>query len=124
MKKSQQRLVYAGSVGALALAAAYAYYGALVPATHPDHDHGILNLDAGGRLLVTQRDGTNRNLVGRPGHPLVIHFFAPGVPDAGTELKELFEFQRTESTKDVEFVLIARDTDFAKLDSWLAAQQI
>ena len=106
------------AAGALA---AYAYYLSLVPATHPDHDHGILNLDAGGRLMVETRSGKPRNLVGRPGHVLVVHFFGTAVPEAPEELRGLFRFQQgVGSDGRVEFVLIARDRDFPTVDAWLA----
>jgi hypothetical protein len=118
MTASQRRLVLGGIFAAAALAAGTAYYLSLVPATHPDHDHGIMNLDAGGRLVVTQRNGEKRNLVGAPGHTLVVHYFSTDVPGAATELAGLFAAQKR-LPKDVEFVVIAREPDFGKLDAWL-----
>jgi hypothetical protein len=123
MTKTQRRLAFAGLVLGAALASGYAYYLSLVPATHPDHDHGILNLDAGGRLLVATRSGKTRNLVGRPGHILVIHFFSTKAPGAAEELAALFGLQR-KAEPDTEFVLIAQDPDFATVDAWLAAQKL
>lgn len=106
-------------VGAAALMG-YAYYLSLTPATHPDHDHGILNLDAGGRLVVETRDGKGRNLVGKPGKVLVLHFFSTSVPEAPSELRALFAFQeRTRADANLEVVLIAKDPDFATLDAFL-----
>lgn len=105
------------AAGALA---AYAYYLSLVPASHPDHDHGILNLDAGGRLMVETRSGKPRNLVGRPGHALVVHCFSTNVPEAAAELKSLFQFQEGVLTdRRIEFILIAENKDFATVDAWL-----
>ena len=106
------------AAGALA---AYAYYLSLVPASHPDHDHGILNLDAGGRLIVETRSGKPRNLVGRPGHVLVVHFFSTSAQEAADELRGLFRFQQGVAADGrVEFVLIAQDRDFPAVDGWLA----
>jgi len=106
------------AAGALA---AYAYYLSLVPASHPDHDHGILNLDAGGRLMVETRTGKPRNLVGRPGHVLIVHFFGTAAPEAADELKGLFQFQESVLTdRRIEFVLVAEDKDFSSVDAWLA----
>ena len=106
------------AAGALA---AYAYYLSLVPASHPDHDHGILNLDAGGRLMVETRTGKPRNLVGRPGHVLIVHFFGTAAPEAADELKGLFQFQESVLTdRRIEFVLVAEDKDFSSVDTWLA----
>ena len=106
------------AAGALA---AYAYTLSLVPASHPDHDHGILNLDAGGRLMVQTRSGKSRNLVGAPGHVLVVHFFSTGVPEAADELRGLFRFQQgLPPGGQVEFLLVAKDRDFQTVDGWLA----
>ena len=123
MTITQRRLVVTGLVVAGALAAGAAYYLSLVPATHPDHDHGILNLDAGGRLIVETRNGRTRNLVGAPGHVLVVHFFSTGAPGAAEELGSLFAYEKA-APKDVEFVLIAKEPDFKTLDAWLAANHL
>ena len=38
-------------------------YRSLVPAIHPDHDHGLENIAGGGFLWVEATDGKRRNLV-------------------------------------------------------------
>jgi hypothetical protein len=99
----------------------FAFRSALVPATHADHDHGILNLDAGGHLDVTTRDGRGRNLVGAPGKVLVVHFVDPEDGAAADELRELFAFQEPlKGDAGTEFVVLARMASFAALDAWLA----
>ena len=104
---------------------AWAYYLSLVPATHPDHDHGILNLDAGGHLLVQLRDGKTRNLVGRPGKVLVVPFFSTKAPGAAAELEGAFRAQEgLKGDTGVEFVYIAEDATFAALDAWLAENKL
>ncbi|MCG3194526.1 MAG: hypothetical protein DIJKHBIC_03786 [Thermoanaerobaculia bacterium] len=125
MKTSQRRAVLGLCLaGAFALIG-YAYYLSLTPATHPDHDHGILNLDAGGRLHVETRDGKGRNLVGAPGKVLIVHFFSTKTPDAASELRGLFEMQKSlAADRGVEFVLIAKDPDFATVDAWLSQNQL
>jgi hypothetical protein len=125
MTPSRRRNILLASGVFLAAAMAYAYWLSLTPATHPDHDHGILNLDAGGRLIVEQRSGKNRNLVGQPGHPLVLHFFSTAAPGASDELAGIFLQQEAlKNDKDVEFVLIAHDKDFATLDAWLKSKNL
>src|SRR5258706_6311195 len=94
MKASTRRSVFGVCILLAASAGAYAYWLSLVPATHPDHDHGILNLDAGGRILVATRDGKSRNLVGRPGKPLVLHFTSPEAPGAADDLSKIFDTER------------------------------
>ena len=121
MKTNQRRTLLGLALVAAGALAAYAYYLSLVPASHPDHDHGILNMDAGGRLMVETRTGKSRNLVGRPGHVLVVHFFSTAAPGAAEELRGLFRFQQSvPSDGRVEFVLIAEDASFGAVDGWLA----
>jgi len=123
MTLSRRRLALGGLFLAAALLFGLAWRASLVPATHPDHDHGILNLDAGGRLMVLRRDGSERNLVGRPGKVMVVHFFGTDAPGAASELAALFAAEsRLKADPGIEWVLIARNTDFASLDAWLAAR--
>ena len=120
MTPSRRRVFLLGALALVAAGFAYAYWLSLVPATHPDHDHGILNLDAGGRLNVITREGSKRNLVGRPGKTLVVHFFSSSAPGAAEELAGIFRLQaELKADPGVEFVLIAHDPDFATLDAWL-----
>ena len=125
MTPSRRRTVLFTACALVAAAMAYAYWLSLTPATHPDHDHGILNLDAGGRLIVELRNGKTRNLVGKPGHALVLHFFSTSAPGAAEELAGIFLQQEAlKDDKGVEFVLVARDRDFATLDAWLKEKNL
>jgi len=125
MTPTQRRFALGGGFAAAALLFLFAWRASLVPATHPDHDHGILNLDAGGRLMVEKRDASERNLVGRPGKVMVVHFFAPTAPGAVEELGALFAAQeRLKADRGIDWVLIARARDFASLDSWLAENKV
>ena len=90
MTPSRRRNVLLAAGVCVAGLMAWAYWLSLTPATHPDHDHGILNLDAGGRLIVETRSGKSRNLVGQPGHTLVLHFFSTAAPGASDELAGIF----------------------------------
>jgi hypothetical protein len=120
MTPSRRRVFLFGAIALFAAGFAWAYWLSLVPATHPDHDHGILNLDGGGRLNVTTRDGRTRNLVGRPGKALVLHFFSTTTEGAAPELSGIFHTQEElKGDPGVEFVLIAHDSDFGTLDAWL-----
>ncbi len=125
MTPTQRRLALGGGFAAAALLFVFAWRASLVPATHPDHDHGILNLDAGGRLMIVRRDGSERNLVGRPGKVLVVHFFSLSAPEAAGELAALFATQETlKADHGVDWVLLARDTDFVSLDRWLGEKKL
>lgn len=125
MTPSRRRNVLLAAGVVVAAAMAYAYWLSLTPATHPDHDHGILNLDGGGRLVVETRAGKSRNLVGKPGHALVLHFFSTGAPGAADELAGIFLQQEAlKGDAGVEFVLIAHDKDFRTLDAWLLEKSL
>lgn len=121
MTPTRRRLVLAVVlVGAFA-GFVLAFRSALVPATHADHDHGILNLDAGGHLDVETRDGKGRNLVGAPGKVLVLHFADPTDPAAADELRELFAFQASSrGDAGAEIVVLVKTASFVDLDAWLA----
>ena len=121
MTPSKRRLVFAVVfVGAFA-GFFFAYRSALVPATHADHDHGLLSIDAGGHLEVETRDGKGRNLVGAPGKVLVVHFVDPEDGAAVDELRALFAYQATRKQDATsEIVVLVKTESFATLDSWLA----
>jgi hypothetical protein len=103
----------------------FAFRTALVPATHADHDHGILNLDAGGYLEVLTREGRKRNLVGAPGRVLAVTFVDPADPAAPEELRGLFAFQEaTKGSGEAEVVVLVKADSFAELDAWLATNAL
>ena len=122
MTPSKRRLVFAAVfVGAFA-GFFFAFRSALVPATHADHDHGLLNIDAGGHLDVQTRDGKGRNLVGAPGKVLVVHFADPEEGAAAAELRGLFAYQEAwKQEKGSEIVVVVKTASFATLDAWLAS---
>jgi hypothetical protein len=120
MTPSRRRTVLFAAIAAFAVAFAWSYWRSLVPATHADHDHGMLSLDGGGHLNVQTRDGKKRNLVGRPGKTLIVPFFSSKAEGAAAELGGIFRTQEElKSDPNVEFVLIAQDPDFPTLDAWL-----
>ena len=121
MTPSKRRLVFAVAFAVAFAGLFLAYRSALVPATHADHDHGLLNIDAGGHLDVETRDGKGRNLVGAPGKVLVVHFVDPEDGAAADELRELFAYQdvqRQDATSEI--VVLVKTESFATLDAWLA----
>ena len=120
MTPSKRRLVL-GLVLVGAFAGFFlAFRTALVPATHADHDHGILNLDAGGYLEVLTRGGGKRNLVGAPGKVLVVTFVDPADPAASDELRGVFSFQQAQAgDASSEVVVLVKTPSFEALDAWL-----
>ncbi len=121
MTPSKRRTVLAVVLLAAFAGFFLAFRSALVPATHADHDHGLLSLDAGGHLDVDTRDGMGRNLVGAPGRVLVVHFVDPSDPAAAGELRSLFTFQESvKGAVGTELVVIVKIPSFVELDAWLA----
>jgi hypothetical protein len=73
-------------IGAIFVAAAaligFQMYLSQTPPRHADHDHAIAKLNAGGFLWIDAFGGGRRNLVGRPGKVLVLHWFDPTAPSS------------------------------------------
>jgi hypothetical protein len=72
---TRNRLVIAAATTGAALFLAWQMFFSLTPPRHADHDHAMATLDAGGFLRVEGVDSRRRNLVGRPGRVLVLHWF-------------------------------------------------
>lgn len=97
----------------------WTYFNSLVPAIHPDHDHGLEDIAGGGFLRVERVEGGTRNLVGRPGRVLILHWFEPGSPSAKDELPLLVDFARRSSDDpDLEIVLVAMGKKRADVLTW------
>jgi len=107
--------VLVGVVGVLG----WTYYHSLVPAIHPDHDHGLENLAGGGFLRVEAVAGGRRNLVGKPGRVLVLHWFELGSAASRNELPFLVDYANSVAgDPGIEIVLIATNTTRDSLRSW------
>lgn len=97
----------------------WTYMQSLVPAIHPDHDHGLENIAGGGFLRVDDLGGGRRNLVGRPDGVLVLHWFAPGTPASASELPLLIDYKHSvEQDPDIEIVLIAVNSKRDEVLRW------
>lgn len=91
----------------------------LVPAVHPDHDHGLENIAGGGALRVESVEGGTRNLVGRPDRVLILHWFALGVDATAMELPRLIDYARSiEHDDGIEVVLVAVQTPRERVHAW------
>lgn len=88
-------------------------YFSMTPPTHADHDHAIASLDAGGFLWIKAFEGKRRNLVGRPGHVLILHWFDPSASDM-TEQLAAASFAAglsDDSSVEVAFVALAESAE-------------
>lgn len=106
-------------VGAAIIAVEMFY--STTPPRHADHDHAIATLDAGGFLRVIGPDGAKRNLVGRPGKVLVLHWFDPIAKD-DAEPRRAARWAATVATDPVvEVLFIAEAPSREGLDAWAEA---
>lgn len=101
------------------------YVQSLVPAVHEDHDHGLENIAGGGFLRVDAVEGGRRNLVGRPGHVLVLHWFRLGTPEAAAELPLLVDYARSVADNPaIEVAMIAVGTPRKQVLEWARAHSV
>ena len=114
-------------IGAVAVAAgaviAYEMFFSLTPPRHADHDHAMATLDAGGFLWVQEADGGRRNLVGRPGKVLVLHWFDPTAfsPEQSRAARWAAEVADDPS---VEVLFVAQAPSWRSLDGWAQAVEV
>ena len=83
--KTRNRFIIGAIVLVAAVVIGYNMYYSQTPPRHADHDHAIAKLNAGGFLWVEGADGDRRNLVGRPGRVLVLHWFDPTAPSSAEQ---------------------------------------
>jgi hypothetical protein len=118
----KRRLVSVAAVLLLAAVGGWTYYQSLVPAIHPDHDHGLEDIAGGGFLRVERVEGGTRNLVGRPGKVLVLHWFELGSPAAMGELPALVDYAASVAADPgIEVVLVAAGQKRQDMLQWARA---
>jgi hypothetical protein len=114
----RNRLIIGAAIVVAAIFLGYQMYYSQTPARHADHDHAIAKIDAGGFLWVEGSDGKRRNLVGKPGKVLILHWFDPAA--AGhTEEAEAAQFAATVAGDPlVEVLIIADAPSWEGLEDW------
>jgi hypothetical protein len=115
-------------IGAIFIAAAaligVQMYWSQTPPRHADHDHAIAKLNAGGFLWIEPFGGGRRNLVGRPGKVLVLHWFDPTAPSS-TEQAQAARFAAAAAADPkVEVLLIAQAPSWEGLESWATQARV
>ncbi len=116
--KTRNRLIIGAIVVVAAAIIGYQMYYSQTPPRHADHDHAIAKLNAGGFLWVEGTDGKRRNLVGRPGKVLVLHWFDP-TSVSSSEQTAAARYATTASSDDgVEVLFIAQAPSWEGLDAW------
>jgi hypothetical protein len=97
----------------------YQMFFSMTPARHADHDHAIAKIDAGGYLWIEGIDGKRRNLVGRPGKVLVLHWFDPTAQGTLEQSQAARFATRVADDPLVEVVLVAQAPSWAGIEDWI-----
>lgn len=114
-----RRIIFGVVIAALVAVIGWTYHRSLVPAIHPDHDHGLENIAGGGFLNVEAAEGGKRNLVGRPGRVLILHWFELGSPAGVSELPMLVDYANSVANDPaIEVVMIATNQKRDAILTW------
>ena len=92
----------------------------LTPPRHADHDHAMASLDAGGFLKIDAFAGGTRNLVGRPGRVLILHFFDPRSENFSEQVQGARFAARFAEDPLIEMLFVARANSWDGLEAWAA----
>lgn len=121
----RSRLISISIVLAMLVLGGWTYYQRLVPAVHEDHDHALENIDGGGFLRVERAEGGTRNLVGRPGVVLILHWFELGNAAGMNELPALVDYMNSIATdRDIEVVMVAGGRKRKDVLEWARAHGV
>ncbi|MCG6949858.1 MAG: hypothetical protein LJE93_13175 [Acidobacteria bacterium] len=115
---TRNRLIIGAAIVAVGVFLAFQMYYSQTPARHADHDHAIAKIDAGGFLWVENRDGSRRNLVGRPEKVLVLHWFDPTAADSSEESAAAKFAASKADDPMVEFLFIADAPSWEGIEAW------
>lgn len=119
MTPAQRNRLIIGTVLVIAgIVIAVNMYHSMTPPTHADHDHAIASLDAGGFLWIRHVEGEKRNLVGRPGTVLVLHWFDPTAADAGEQRRAAQFAAEHADDPSVDILFVARAPSASGLTDW------
>ena len=125
MALPSRKVVSLAALVVLVAVGGWTYFHSLVPAIHQDHDHGLENIAGGGFLRVERVEGGTRNLVGRPGRVLILHWFELGSPAAAGELPSLVDFSMQRANdRDIEIALIAMGQKREEVLAWAKAHGV
>jgi hypothetical protein len=114
----RNRLIIGAAIVVAAAFLAIQMYYSQTPARHADHDHAIAKIDAGGFLWVETFEGQRRNLVGRPGKVLVLHWFDPTASDHLEQTQAARFADTLAGDPMVEFLFIAEAPSWEGIERW------
>ena len=116
----RNRLIIGAAIVAAGIFLAVQMYYSQTPARHADHDHAIAKIDAGGFLWVEARDGSRRNLVGRPEKVLVLHWFDPTAADSSEQTAAARFAAGMADDPMVEVLFVADAPSWEGIEVWAA----
>jgi hypothetical protein len=93
-------------------------YRSQTPPAHADHDHAMASLDAGGFLWIERTGGRERNLVGRPGKVLVLHWFDPVSTDGSEQAAAAAYARSVAGDPAIEVALVAVASSWQQVMGW------
>ena len=119
MKNETRNRMIIGVVFVLAAGViGYRMFFSMTPPRHADHDHAIAKLDAGGFLWLDVFGGGRRNMVGRPGTVLLMHWFDPTAATF-TEQQQAVRFAAGIADDPmVDVLFVAQAPSWEGLESW------
>jgi hypothetical protein len=100
---------------------AYQMFYSLTPPRHADHDHAMATIDAGGFLWLDVYGGGRRNLVGKPGKVLLLHWFDPKSESRSEESQAARFAAAIIDDPMVEVLFVAQADSWEGLDDWAAS---
>jgi hypothetical protein len=115
---TRNRLIIGAVFVAVGGVIGYQMYFSMTPARHADHDHAIASIDAGGFLRVDVFGGGRRNLVGRPGRVLVLHWFDPVSTDRLEQSRAARFSASVAEDPMIEVLFLAHAPTWEGLEEW------
>jgi hypothetical protein len=122
--KTRNRLIIGVIVLIAGAVIGYQMYYSQTPPRHADHDHAISKLNAGGFLWVEDINRKRRNLVGRPGRVLVLHWFDPTSASSQEQSAAAAYAANPPDDTDLEVVFIAVAPSWEGLEDWARSADV
>jgi hypothetical protein len=120
----RNRLIIGVAAVAAAIFLGYQMYYSQTPPRHADHDHAMAKIDAGGFLWIKGSDGKRRNLVGKPGKVVLLHWFDPAASDHSQQQQAARFAAEVADDPLIEVLLIADAPSWEGLEEWAQANNV
>jgi hypothetical protein len=118
---ARNRLIIGAAIVLAGAFLAYQMFFSMTPPRHADHDHAIATLDAGGFLWLDSADGPRRNMVGKPGKVLVLHWFDPTAASSTEETRAAAFTASIAEDPMVDVLFVAQAPSWDGIEEWAEA---